>query len=165
VTTAKTRKNRYGISVLFCALLSTSLAAGQLPTETTGQSETIESVHRYNVEIIVFEYGSGVASSNESFEEKQPAPPRPVLSDPNALAGIRVGGDNREPDTETAIADPPEANRATPAALPPDDLEIDEIPSLAAVEFRLLEPQEMTMAKMHQRLLTLDSYRPVLWSG
>lgn len=152
--------HKTGRSVLVsaCALFSLSAAAQLLPEEPLEGEEVVEEARIYGVEIIVFEYASNVTAGNEIFE---------------AIEDEEIESDNAIP----AFGD-----MAAESAVQPDQVdavefgdftdvveeeitELELIPSMSTVNFRLLTAEELTMVGIHERLVTLDAYEPVLWSG
>ncbi len=145
------------------ALAGASASAQLLPEDMQPPEEEIEEVRRYSVEVIVFEYGDGVAAGNEIF-----APVEAELP-PDAEFEIPEYGD---PTTITPIedvSDPGSSNFVgLDEELPPveeEDTELHLIAALSSVEFRALLPEELTMVEIHERLSALDAYKPVLWGG
>ena len=151
-----------GLTVLASLLLSfgTPAIAQLLPEDMLEEDEVVEDIRFYSVEVIVFEYASNVSAGNEIFEPEQP-----VITDdtdPESELGIPVFGDNvprsaDENNTEGFVdfEKPPEV----------EITELNLIPSLTDVGFRLLTEEEFTMGEIHEKLDSLDAYQPVLWGG
>lgn len=149
--TANWKLGRQIIGIGLCAVLNTPAAAQLLPPDMLDNASAVEAevVYRFSVELIVFEYAGNVAAGNEIFELEPAAPPLqpeiPVFADLPDISAI-------SPDDEI------ETNSV-------EDLEIEEIPTLADIEFKLMQADEMTMGGIHERLMKLDAYQPVLWGG
>lgn len=143
-----------------CVLFSASAAAQLLPPDMLEDDQLdaeTEVVHRFSVEVIVFEYGSNVALGSETFALKQTPPSlepeTPVVTDATGNSPVSTV------DNPAIVAD-----GVVEASLI-EDLEVEEIPTLAGIDFKLLDAEEMTMGEIHERLMQLDSYQPVLWGG
>ncbi len=89
-------------------------------------------------------------------------PPETTLDDDGAAADIPAFGD-LQPASE--LADD------TPAMIMPfgdEDLamtELDAFRARNAIDLRLIPPESLGMTDVHEKLLLLDAYEPVLWSG
>ena len=151
-----------GLTVLASLLLSsgTPAVAQLLPEDMLEENEEVEVIRFYSVEVIVFEYASSVSAGNEIFEPEQPE----IVDepDPESDTGIPVFGDTvahsadeNDADVYADFEEPPEA----------EVTELDLIPSLTDVGFRLLTEEELSMGEIHEKLDSLDAYQPVLWGG
>lgn len=151
-------KTGRSVLVSACALFSLSVAAQLLPEEPLEGEGVIEEARVYSVEIIVFEYASNVTAGNEIFEAIEDEQTEsdnaiPVFGDMAAESAV-------QPDqTETV-----EFGNFTDV-VEEEITELELMPSMSAVNFRLLTAEELTMVGIHERLVTLDAYEPVLWSG
>lgn len=146
---------------LTCALVALPVAAQSVPEGEPTVEEVVEDVRYYSVEVIIFEYASNVSAGNEVFD--------PVMPEEPEMQGL-----DSELDLENTIP----VYGDTPASVEDDAIEFGDfieveeeitelttIPSLSNIEFRLLTEEELTMSEIHERLLTLDAYIPVLWAG
>jgi peptidoglycan-binding protein CsiV len=142
------------------ALLGVSTAALGLPGETPDAEEVVEKLRYYSVEIIVFEYASTVSAGNEIFDPVTPAEPAA-----GAETTVPVFGDmaaqSQVPHDADELVDFGDLTAATEA--PVTELEL--IPSLSGIDFKSLTADELSMGDIHERLMTLDAYQPVLWGG
>jgi hypothetical protein len=141
------------------ALLGMTAYAQLLPEEAQNDEEVVEEVRFYSVEVIVFEYASNVSAGNEVFE------PMPGMGSEELQTAIPVFGDT---------AAEPEAAHDEDEVIEFGDFvevvkeevsELELIPSMSDIDFRLLTEEELTMGEINERLLTLDAYQPVLWGG
>ena len=94
-----------------------------------------------------------------SFERALPSDP--VLDDDGATDGVPAFGDLQGmPDDD-----------GTPAVVAPfgdQDLamtELDAFRARNAIDLRIIPPESLEMTAVHEKLLLLDAYEPVLWSG
>lgn len=149
--------SRAAALALFLGAATTSLA--QTPAASPGEllDEEVHELRRYSVEVIVFEYAGSEASENETFE------PEPLdISDMDATFGD-------EPKVDAAGNAVIEFGDFIDRPVPSDGIDIDseliELPSLQNIHFRRLQPDEMTMGPIYNKLTKLDAYRPVLWAG
>lgn len=149
------------IGLGLCVLFGSTANAQLLPPDMLDDELEVELevepevVYRFSVEVIVFEYTSNVAQEDEIFQLKQ----TPVLPDE-----IPVFADPTSP-TDISAVDAPLIIADDTVEISNADIEIEEIPTLADIEFKLLQADEMTMGEIHERLMELDSYQPVLWTG
>ena len=154
------RQAMTGLVAGWLALAAAAAAAQELPADPAAEP----AVPRYAVEIILFRYGSGVATGNELFLPEPPPAPPPVggdddapvaeYGDPAAAAPDDPDGD--QPDTAGVAQDP-----AGPAAM-----ELEEIILPAnVVGLQVIPPGELTLEATWNKLQTLDAYEPVLWAG
>lgn len=151
---------------LTCACIALPSAAQSVPeAPPVEEEELVEDVRYYSVEFIIFEYASNVSAGNEVFDPVVPEQPEmPELdSELDAENNIPVYGDmpagsasTSEDTTEFPDFDDVVEDEIT---------ELTTIPSLSNIEFRLLTEEELTMSEIHERLMTLDAYLPVLWGG
>lgn len=144
-----------------------------LPEDIT--AEDTEEIRYYSVEVIVFEYAGTVGAGEEIFDP-EPLEDESLLQDAPADEDIPVYSDgtmeNRAPsvDTGPGLAQDefprgPDLGPAIAEAVDIDADEIRELPSLTSIGYRLLLPEEMSMQKIHEKLLMLDAYRPLIWGG
>ena len=124
-----------------------------LPDELEA-AEEVEEIRHYSVELIVFEYSSTASGGNEIFTPE----PDPAYSDdpyPDDFSQSPDGNVNDEGVIEFGdFVQPPD-----------EDIELVELPTLADVGFRYLQPEERTMTAIYEKLDKLDAYKPVLWGG
>ena len=172
------------------AVAQNSAHAQQAPLTAVGDSTEVEEpLRRYTVEFILFTYGPGISVGTEVFVAEQPAPanlddavsviePYFADSDPaNAVPGA-LSDRQRSRNFTSPPGDPREQapdNEQVPAygdtmPLPSDDdseaeQELETLPGADSIEMRILTSDELTMTGTHEKLLSLDAYRPVLWSG
>ncbi len=161
--------------ILSPALLATAgLAVAQQPQAPGADSsaETEESPPRYGVELIVFTYDASVSAGTEIFVPDAPpdAPVDDAASTLNPYPGDPRPG--RLADTEV-VPDPEDVENIPtygdmdllpgPGNLAEEDLA--PIMSADSIELRVLPAEALTMTAIHEKLLLLDAYRPVLWSG
>ena len=155
------RKRKFVMAVAIFALVGTSASAQLLPEDMLPPEEEVEEVRRYSVEIIVFEYSAEVSAGNEIFAPVEPPPVAkpeiPEFGDPTVIVPVEDVADSRSSDF-------PELDDGLPPAQE-EETELELIPGLSSIEFRALLPEELTMAGIHERLLKLDAYKPVLWGG
>jgi len=164
------------LAMLICTILSFSVAAQDVPDSDTSPNilllpvEEVEDIRRYSVEVIVFEYASSASAGNEIFEVKPPSEelefgafseiPGAVIDDDDVVeygdftTVEAAGADSRE---LTLFGDPFDSFD--------ENIALETIPALADVEFRVLTPEELTLGEIHEKLLLLDAYKPVLWGG
>ncbi len=143
------------------ALIALPVAAQSVPEGQPAEEEVVEEVRYYSVEVIIFEYASNVPAGNEVFDPVVPEEPAtPGLdSELSSEYIIPVYGDTRAGTEVDAIEFGEFEN------VEEEITELTTIPSLSNIEFRLLTEEELTMSEIHERLLTLDAYLPVLWGG
>jgi len=125
---------------------------------------------RYAVEIILFTYDDSVSAGTEVFIPPAPVGPGTPAAMPETAYEGAIGpdgepffGDNlsRQPDRLAT-----EAENGDDAEAPPSDMPLEEIVvGTAGVGFSVLPPEALTLDAMHEKLLLLDAYQPVLWSG
>ncbi len=145
------------------ALIAIPAAAQSVAETPPADEEIVEDVRYYSVEVIVFEYASSVSAGNEIFDPVEPEEVELSALDPNT--GIPVYGDKttdlaleREADDSFEFGNYEELVEEKIS-------ELTSIPSMLNIDFRLLTEEELTMNEIHERLLTLDAYLPVLWGG
>lgn len=137
-------------------MAATAVAHAQLlpvPSTELLDEEPVDQ-RRYSVEIIVFTYADSVSSGNEIFTPDLPA----------TDAAAPLDESNRDAEGVVEFGDFIERNSGAgiDAAL---EAELVELPSLASINFRRLQPEEMTMGSIYEKLNKLDAYKPVLWGG
>lgn len=151
-----------GLTVLVSLLLlpATPAFAQLLPEDMLEEDEVIEDIRYYSVEVIVFEYASSVSAGNEIFEPVQPEVVEDT--DTDSEPGIAVYGDTVAHSVDENDAD---VFVDFEEPLEVEVTELDLVPSLTDVGFRLLAEEEFSMGEIHEKLETLDAYQPVLWGG
>jgi len=142
------------------AVLGASTAARSSPGETPDDAEVVENLRYYSVEVIVFEYASNVSAGNEIFDPVKPAEPQAELE-----SAIPVFGDMAAQSAVSRDADEMVDFGDLTDAAEEQVTELELIPSLTGIDFKLLTAEELSMGNIHERLLTLDAYQPVLWGG
>lgn len=167
--------------VLGIVILAASgvLSAQQSPFPEPGDSpEPEEALRRYSVELILFTYDASVSAGTEVFMPDEP-PPVSVDDAVSILNPYPPG-----PAEDTALESQPDTGLGTaagdgngeaiptfgdtllmPGADPLAEEELETILDARSIELRVLTPEELTMTAIHEKLLLLDAYRPVLWSG
>lgn len=144
------------------ALPGMTAYAQLLPEETQDDEEVVEEVRFYSVEVILFEYASNVSAGNEVFE---PVPGIESEDSENSETGIPVSGDMAaEPATAHDEDEVIEFGDFV-ETVEEEVTELEPIPSISDIDFRLLTEEELTMGEINERLLKLDAYQPVLWGG
>jgi peptidoglycan-binding protein CsiV len=142
------------------ALLGVSAAARSLPGATLDDEEIVENLRYYSVEIIVFEYASTVSAGNEIFDPVKPAEPEAGLESAIPVFGDMAAQSPMQRE-EDELVDFGELTDAAEEQV----TELELIPSLSGIDFKLLTAEELSMGNIHERLMTLDAYQPVLWGG
>jgi hypothetical protein len=164
---------------LFCisAALGLQQAGAQQQPGFGSQAEDVEAeepVRRYSVELILFSYSDSVSAGTEIFvPDALPEPPMPDTSmdvpgagfpretrtDPGSLA--------RSDNSSVDESDVPEYGDMVllPAAENLGEETLATIPETRSVNLRVLAADELTLTEVHEKLLRLDAYRPVLWTG
>ena len=140
------------VSFCFCA------HAQLLPEDMIDAEELVEEIRYYSVEVIVFEYASNVSGGNEIFEPV----PAEETGEPVPDAEIPLITDTAPDASDESDAD---AFGDLEDSLEEEVTELDLIPSLTDVGFRLLTEEELSMGEIHEKLDSLDAYQPVLWGG
>lgn len=118
---------------------------------------------RYAVELILFTYTDEVSSGGEVFPPEEPE--GLAAEDDSLLAG----------DSERETGNPEPGARADDAVavfgdrLPTEEdateTELGEIVLPTDIELTVLSREELTLKTEYDRLVQLDAYRPVLWTG
>ena len=144
------------------ALLGMPAYTQLLPEEMQNEEEVVEEVRFYSVEVIVFEYASNVAAGNEIFEPIQGMGSENLE---NSETGIPTFGDMAAKSATAGDEDEVIEFGDFVEAVEEEVNELELIPSMPDIEFRLLTEEELSMAGIHERLSTLDAYQPVLWGG
>ena len=147
------------LAAIFC--LATGASAQEpplLPSDDTTDAE--EELTRYTVEIIVFSYADSVSSGSEIFipdaVDEPVEPAEPLLdTEEDTQSGFMQG--------EEIVAD------STPEYGDfPGDIEDEELIELIAndrIDLKVLMQDELTMTEIHEKLVLLDAYQPVMWAG
>lgn len=166
------------VAAVLC-LLSANLAAQDAPRPT--DPDDAEEARRYQVEFIVFRYGAGVSAGTEVFVPEAPA-------DEIAVDGLTPGGTlpgdqplspedgSGRPPSPDGLPATEDAAEAIPvfgdtdgyAEAEPIDGEMDLaeiITAAASIDLRVMPADALTLADTHEKLLRLDAYEPLLWSG
>ena len=123
------------------------------PPEELEAAEEAEEIRYYSVELIVFEYSGSASGGNEEFVPE----PQPYASD--------VVEGELPPGPDGIVNDDGVIEYGDLVDPPVQDVEIVEVPTLADVEFRILQPSDLTMTAIHERLEKIDAYKPILWGG
>ena len=144
------------------ALLSMPAYTQLLPEEMQNEEEVVEEVRFYSVEVIVFEYASNVSAGNEIFE---PIQGMDSENSENSETGIPTFEDMAAKSATAGDEDEVIEFGDFVEAVEEEVNELELIPSMSDIEFRLLTEEELSTADIHERLLTLDAYQPVLWGG
>ena len=156
-------------TILPLALIYPLAASAQLLNPPIADEELVEEElpPRYSIEIIVFEYAAGAAGGNEIFEPELP-PEAEIAADgtvPIDATAIDAGtGEDAPVFSDKPLEDAP---------LPPEEVDpfyfenfvLAEIPSLTGIGFEMLPPEQFSMVEIHEKLVNLDAYQPLLWSG
>ncbi len=140
---------------LLSLLCGATAAAQLLPEDMLEENQDVEDIRYYSVEVIVFEYASSVSAGNELFEPEQSA----TIEDPIPESPVPVFGDTvpNAGDVESfSDFDDPVEDEVTELSL---------IPSLADIGFQLQAAEQLSMGDIHEKLVSLDAYQPVLWTG
>lgn len=152
-----------------------------------------EPPSRYALEFIVFRYDESVSSGTEVFLPDLPEPePIADVEDGVFLPPSLSGGMVDAPEEFTSFADaesedvdatnidvpafgddrilPGEMTEEPVEVLPFGEAdfagtELDAFRTRDAIDLRLIPQDALSMADVHERLLLLDAYEPVLWSG
>lgn len=145
---------------IVASLLCTFSAAQQLATPADENETLEEELRRYTVELIVFSYGDSVSTGTEVFApepvEEPPGPVEPVL-EPLATAAF-----DPDVDEEPIEEDIPEFGDFVEEYL---SEELVEIVAGDSIDLKVLMPEELTMTAVHDKLVLLDAYQPVMWAG
>jgi hypothetical protein len=144
------------------ALLGMPAYTQLLPEEMQNEEEVVEEVRFYSVEVIVFEYASNVSAGNEIFE---PIQGMDSENSESSVTGIPTFGDMSAKSATAGDEDEVIEFGDFVEAVEEEVNELELIPSMSDIEFRLLTEEELSTADIHERLLTLDAYQPVLWGG
>lgn len=144
---------------IFClAAAASAQETTSPPSDDTTDAE--EELRRYTVEIIVFTYADSVSSGSEIFipdtvdEPVEPAKPLLDTGD-DSQSGFMPG----EEIVEDSV---PEYGDFL------GDIEDEELIELIAsdrIDLKVLMPDELTMTEIHEKLVLLDAYQPVMWAG
>ena len=152
-----------------------------------------EAPSRYALEFIVFRYDESVSAGTEVFlpDLPEPEPIADVEGDVSLLPGLSDSVAD-EPGEFTSFADavsvdvdstvndvpafgddqmPPGTMTDEPVEILPfgeadfAGIELDAFRARDAIDLRLIPQEALSMTDVHERLLLLDAYEPVLWSG
>lgn len=132
------------------ALFGFASIAGLAPAQDITDAESAAKLPRYAVEIILFRYGPGVPAGNERFEPDDVIPDFRDESVNVFGDGIPEFGDLSSPDAEN------ESDGEELAAL--------ELPAVS-VDLRVLPRDGLELQAVYDKLVDLDAYDPVLWTG
>lgn len=140
-----------------------------------------EELRRYTVELILFTYDSSVSAGTEVFVPDAPPPdtedatstfdPYPFDESLDPMADTieqRTQGRSVDPladDIEDEMIPmygdmvllPGEGNLA--------EEELEEVLGADSIDLKVLTPDELTLTEVHEKLLLLDAYDPVMWAG
>lgn len=138
-------------------------AAGAQETTPLSSDDTTaveKELRRYTVEIILFSYADTVSSGSEIFipdpVDEPVEPAEPLLdTEEDTQSGFMAG--------EEIVENPaPEYGDLL------DEFEDEELVELIAsdrIDLQVLMPDELTMMEIHEKLVLLDAYQPVMWAG
>ena len=150
---------------IVASLLCTFSAAQQLATPVDENEAIEEDLRRYTVELIVFSYGDSASTGTEIFApepvEETPGPVEPVL-EPLATAAFDPDVGRELIDEEPIEEYIPEFGDFVEEYL---SEELVEIVAGDTVDLKVLMPEELTMTAVHDKLVLLDAYQPVMWAG
>lgn len=130
---------------------------------------------RYNVELILFAYGDGVATGNEVFPPDDVAEPEPAPEHDEDIAfgdrqDVAEFSDRPMPGDKAMRDEPGDEPRdelsAEPGSGPgsgPASLEQLVLP--ADIDLMVLPREKLTLSDTFDKLSRLDAYRPVVWTG
>ena len=129
-----------------------------LPSDDSTDAE--EELRRYTVEIIVFSYANSVSSGSEIFipdaidEPVEPAERLLEIED-NTRSGFMPGEgivEDSAPEYGDFLGDI-------------EDEELIELIASDRIDLKVMMPDELTMTEIHEKLVLLDAYQPVMWAG
>lgn len=138
-------------------------------------------LRRYTVELILFTYDSSVSAGTEVFV---PDAPPPDLEDETSTFDPYPVDEAFDPTAET-IEQRMQERGVNPAADDPEDEmipvygdmvllpgpgnlaeeELEEVLGADSIDLKVMTPDELTMTDVHEKLLLLDAYKPVMWAG
>lgn len=144
--------------VLCLAAVAGAQETTSLLSDDTAEAE--EELRRYTVEIIVFTYADSVSSGSEIFVADAVDEPEQTAE---ALAQTEEEAQSTVP-PEEAIAEDPVAEYGDFLGYPEDE-ELVELIASDRIELKVLQPDELTMTDIHEKLVLLDAYQPVMWAG
>lgn len=145
-----------GISCL--AMAAGAQQTAPLPSADTPAPE--EELPRYSVEIIVFSYADNVSSGSEIFLPSAVDEPMEAAA---TLAEVQEETQSVFMPGEGAVADSvPEYGDFLVEF---EDEELVELIASDRIDLKILMPDELTMTEIHEELLLLDAYQPVMWAG
>jgi len=144
---------------IFC--LPMAAGAQQISPLTSDDAPAPEKqIPRYSVEIIVFSYADNVSSGSEIFL------PDAVDEPMEAAATLAEVQEQRQsifmPGEETVADSVPEYGDFLVEF---EDEELVELIANERIDLKILLPDELTMTEIHEELLLLDAYQPVMWAG
>jgi hypothetical protein len=161
---------------LVCAgfvCLATSVASAQTPVDP--DVDDIETVRRYSVEIIVFSYTDRASSGSEVFIPDPVEVPADTSFETETETPVEGNGlptrleePLAAPDSDLApVAEIDEETVPAFGAFPGDfeDQELIELIASDRIDLQVMMPDELTMIDIHDKLLLLDAYEPVMWGG
>jgi hypothetical protein len=159
------RAGRRAFLFSLALLAAVTGAAQEIPLLPVDEAALeVEEIRLYTVEVIVFTYNDGASASTEMFT------PEPVeeMLELVELGSVPYYGDQPAPSPEPELEETiiPENGR-----LPDDsemifaDEELEEVGSVDHIYLKELTPEQLTLGEVHERLVALDAYRPVLWGG
>jgi len=167
------KATRPGLWIACTGVFFLSNVAAQEPADQ--EMDDAQELRRYSVEIIVFSYARNTSAGSEIFIPDPVEVPSdfPLEPTPEPLLNGDPPVDSMEdpqtaPDSELVpLGDSGED--AVPAfgdLL--EDFENQELVELIAgdrIDLRIMTPDELTMVDIHDKLILLDAYEPVLWAG
>jgi len=171
-TTAVRLNGRLRLSCVLAVIsgLATGSASAQGLTPLPDTDELIaeEELRRYSVEMRVFSYVDNAAADAELF-----------FPDPDESATSIAGPDEFENamldasipvfgDLPFIIAGDESAAAATATDDPEPDFGDEELVEVIAedrIDLHIMLPEEFTLIDIHEKLVLLDAYEPVMWAG
>jgi len=157
------RSHLWNLRTVFAGILCLATVAGAqetVPLLSDDAADTEEALPRYTVEIIVFTYADSASSGSEIFvadevdEVIQPVEPL-VQTDAAAQSTFMP---------KEAVAEDPVAEYGDFLGYPEEE-ELTELIASDRIDLNVLQPDELTMTAIHEKLVLLDAYQPVMWAG
>ena len=166
-------KSMYGR--LLTAVLITAALSGAAGAQSPSDDDSDEVPSRYAIEIILFGYDESVSAGTEVFlPDPPPEPTFPEFGD-DALSEPVFGDAATEPEgtvdaNSSVVVNDASADSHDDSADSSQDDSLEELVDGEAlqvpdIEFLPLPPEAFAMGDIHERLMRLDAYEPVLWSG
>jgi hypothetical protein len=134
--------------MLPCASIAPALAQQDFEESAgEGTEETIEPIRLYTVELIVFTYGDGGSTGTEIWLPER----RPIE-------------EGRDTGPFTYLD--PGSSRLLDVHEEPAEVEMPAVERrYIDLELTMFRPDDFTMNRIHDRLVNLDAYEPIVWSG